>query len=177
MNLTYASSTSAVLRVDTSETDASTGRKSVRIESKNQYNDGLFIFDILHTPYGCGTWPAVWLADPSSWPIHGEIGQQLEMNSDVLEISNNMLMMLSDVVEAVNKADMGNQMTLHTTAGCDMNVKRKESGVVLSTDCLNSTDNNAGCGIQGTVDTYGQALNSQGGGVSCPAPSPLMSIS
>ena len=56
MNLTYASSTSAVLRVDTSETDASTGRKSVRISSKNQYNDGLFIFDILHTPYGCGTW-------------------------------------------------------------------------------------------------------------------------
>ena len=56
MNLTFASSTSAVLRVDTSETDATTGRKSVRITSKNTYNDGLFIFDILHTPYGCGTW-------------------------------------------------------------------------------------------------------------------------
>ena len=74
MNLTYASSTSAVLRVDTSETNAITGRKSVRIESKNQYNDGLFIFDILHTPYGCGTWPAVWLTDPANWPNHGEIG-------------------------------------------------------------------------------------------------------
>ena len=74
MNLTYASTTSAILRVDTSETDATTGRKSVRIESKNQYDSGLFIFDILHTPYGCGTWPAVWLTDPSNWPMNGEIG-------------------------------------------------------------------------------------------------------
>ena len=56
MNLTYASSTSAVMRVDTSVTDASTGRFSVRITSKNTYNNGLFIFDVLHTPYGCGTW-------------------------------------------------------------------------------------------------------------------------
>lgn len=56
MNLTYASPTTAVMRVDTSETDASTGRKSVRITSKKTYNDGLFVFDVLHSPYGCGTW-------------------------------------------------------------------------------------------------------------------------
>ena len=56
MNLTFASSTSAVMRVDTSVADASTGRFSVRITSKNTYNDGLFVFDVLHTPYGCGTW-------------------------------------------------------------------------------------------------------------------------
>ena len=77
MNLTYATPNSATLRVDTSETNAVTGRKSVRIESKNQYNDGLFLFDILHTPYGCGTWPSVWLADPANWPNHGEIGKIL----------------------------------------------------------------------------------------------------
>jgi len=56
MNLTYATAVSAVLKVDTSETNAITGRKSVRITSKNQYNGGLFIFDVAHTPYGCGTW-------------------------------------------------------------------------------------------------------------------------
>ena len=56
LNLTHASSVSAALKVDTSETDASTGRKSVRITSKNTYNDGLFIFDITHAPFGCGTW-------------------------------------------------------------------------------------------------------------------------
>ncbi|MCJ1392920.1 hypothetical protein MMC18_005792 [Xylographa bjoerkii] len=143
MNLTYATSTSAVLRVDTSETNAVTGRKSVRIESKNQYNDGLFIFDILHTPYGCGTWPALWLTDPANWPNHGEI----------------------DVVEAVNQATTGNQVSLHTTADCEMSVKREMTGVVLSTDCLNSTDSNSGCGVQAPEDTYGQGLNDMGGGI------------
>jgi len=70
-NLTYASSSSAVLRVDTTDTDASTGRYSVRITSKNQYDSGLFIFDVLNSPYGCSTWPALWLADPSNWPTNG----------------------------------------------------------------------------------------------------------
>ena len=132
-NLTYASSTTAVMRVDTTDTDASTGRYSVRITSKKQYDSGLFVFDILHSPYGCSTWPALWLSDPSNWPEHGEI----------------------DVVEAVNQATAGNQMTLHTSSGCTMkNVKRKETGTVLTTNCLNSTDDNAGCGVQGVVDTY-----------------------
>lgn len=57
-NLTFASSDSAVIRVmvDDPGAAAHTGRKSVRIHSKKQYDDGLFIFDVLHTPYGCGTW-------------------------------------------------------------------------------------------------------------------------
>ncbi|MCJ1246803.1 hypothetical protein MMC30_004012 [Trapelia coarctata] len=143
MNLTYASATSAVLRVDTSETAATTGRKSVRIESKNQYNSGLFIFDILHAAFGCGTWPSVWLTDPANWPAHGEI----------------------DVIEAVNQGTSGNQVTLHTADGCSMNVKRQETGTVLATNCLNSTDNNAGCGVQGAGSTYGQTFNNIGGGV------------
>lgn len=71
-NLTYTTSDSAVLRVDTSDTNASTGRYSVRITSKQQYESGLFIFDILRTPYGCSTWPALWLSDPSNWPTNGE---------------------------------------------------------------------------------------------------------
>ena len=143
-NLTYAGPSSAVLRVDTTNTDASTGRYSVRITSKKQYSSGLFIFDILHSPYGCSTWPAIWLSDPSNWPTNGEI----------------------DVVEAVNHAVSGNQMTLHTTAGCTMKgVQRKESGTVTSTNCLNSTNDNAGCAVKGPVDTVGAALNAIGGGV------------
>ena len=73
---------------------------------------------------------------------------------------------LSDVIEAVNQATTGNQVTLHTTARCSRNVKREYTGTVLSTDCLNSTDSNAGCSVQGPDDTYGQALNNIGGGVS-----------
>lgn len=75
-----------------------------------------------------------------------------------------MLLGEIDVIEAVNQGTTGNQMTLHTTSGCDMNVKRKETGTALTTSCLNSTDSNAGCGVQGPQDTFGQAFNANGGG-------------
>ncbi|KAI0405297.1 concanavalin A-like lectin/glucanase domain-containing protein [Xylaria palmicola] len=149
LNLTYASESTAILRVDTSvgpssEPDASTGRFSVRVESKRQYNNGLFIFDVKHTPYGCGTWPALWLSDQNNWPDNGEI----------------------DVMEAVNQAVDGNQMTLHTTKGCSMGgVKRKMSGSSLQGNCLNSTNDNAGCGVSGPTDSFGADYNNLQGGI------------
>ncbi|KAF1343936.1 concanavalin A-like lectin/glucanase domain-containing protein [Delphinella strobiligena] len=142
-NLTYASSSSAVMRVDTSDTDASTGRYSVRITSKNTYDSGLFVFDVLHSPYGCSTWPALWLADPANWPENGEI----------------------DVAEAVEQGNTGVQTTLHTKKGCTMGVKRKQYGGVIRDNCWNSTDDNAGCGVRGAVETYGEAFNNNGGGI------------
>ncbi|ERS95621.1 uncharacterized protein SPSK_02566 [Sporothrix schenckii 1099-18] len=150
LNLTSASSSSAVVKVDTSvgpgsTPDASTGRFSVRLESKNQYNNGLFIFEVKHTPYGCGTWPALWLTDPNNniWPAHGEI----------------------DIMEAVNLATTGNMMTLHTTNDCTMeSVKRLMSGTAAQTDCYNGTNNNAGCGVDGSAATFGTTYNSDGGG-------------
>ena len=73
-NLTYASESSAILRVDTTsdEYDTSTGRWSVRVSSKKQYDSGLFIFDVLHSPVGCGTWPALWICDDENWPDNGQ---------------------------------------------------------------------------------------------------------
>ncbi|KAI1168961.1 concanavalin A-like lectin/glucanase domain-containing protein [Nemania serpens] len=150
LNLTYASESTAVLKVDTSvgpgslPADASTGRFSVRVESKRQYNKGLFIFDVRHTPYGCGTWPALWLTDQSNWPDHGEI----------------------DIMEAVNQATDGNQMTLHTTKGCSVDgVKRKMTGSSLNTNCYNNTNNNAGCGVSGPPESFGIGYNSAQGGI------------
>ncbi|KAI1438822.1 concanavalin A-like lectin/glucanase domain-containing protein [Xylaria sp. CBS 124048] len=149
LNLTFASESTAVLRVDTSvgpdsEPNASTGRFSVRVESKKQYNDGLFIFDVRHTPFGCATWPALWLADESNWPTNGEI----------------------DVMEAVNQATTGNQMTLHTTQGCSVGgIKRKMTGNSITTNCFNGTDNNAGCGVGGPASTFGAGFNAAQGGV------------
>jgi hypothetical protein len=49
MNLTFASSSRAVLRVDNTETNASTGRHSARLTSKNTYDTGLFVFDVVHS--------------------------------------------------------------------------------------------------------------------------------
>lgn len=145
-NLTFASETSAVIRVDTNTANQTTGRNSVRITSNKQYDNGLFIFDIVHSPYGCATWPALWLTDPSNWPANGEI----------------------DVLESNNKGTHGNSMTLHTSSGCNMNVKRKESGTVHYTECLNTANDNAGCGVAGKSDTYGEEFNNNGGGVRRP---------
>ncbi|RKU39979.1 hypothetical protein DL546_001589 [Coniochaeta pulveracea] len=151
-NLTYASNTNtSVLKVDTtvgpgSNPDASTGRFSVRVESTNQYEvNTLFVFSILHTPYGCGTWPALWLSDPRSdvWPANGEI----------------------DVFEATNLGNTGNQASLHTTKNCDMSgVKRKMTGTAGNLDCYNGTEN-TGCGVGGGVSTFGEKFNDGGGGV------------
>lgn len=146
--MTYASNDSAVLRVDTSvgpgdSPDASTGRFSVRVESKNTYENGLFVFDIKHTPYGCGAWPALWLTDSSNWPDNGEI----------------------DVMEATNNATDGNQMTLHTTDQCSMNVRRKETGSALRKNCNWEKNDNEGCGVSDDDSSYGTTFNSDGGGV------------
>lgn len=148
-NLTYATDDTAVLRVDTTvgpgdEPDASTGRFSVRVTSKTTYDEGLFLFDVKHTPYGCGTWPALWLTDPSNWPDNGEV----------------------DIMEAINQADEGNQMTLHTSKGCSVGgVKRKQSGDSLSGTCNANKNDNAGCGVQGDEDSYGQGFNDKDGGM------------
>lgn len=144
MNLTYASDSTAVIKVDTDTQNQTSGRKSVRITSTNTYDSGLFIFDVVHTPYGCATWPALWLTDPSNWPEHGEI----------------------DVMESNNKGTHGNDMTLHTTSGCKMNAKRKETGTAQYSDCLNTANDNAGCSVKGKTATYGEAFNDDGGGVS-----------
>ncbi|KAK3308164.1 glycoside hydrolase family 16 protein [Chaetomium strumarium] len=149
-NLTYATESTVLIRVDTSvgpgsEPDASTGRFSVRLESKTQYGPGLFLFDVRHTPYGCATWPALWLTDPNNWPTHGEI----------------------DIMEAVNQANSGNMVALHTTAGCDMSdIRRSMTGTAGQGDCHNATNSNTGCIVLATSPaTYGPAFNAAGGGI------------
>lgn len=143
LNLTHASENSAILRVDSFTPNAFGGRNSVRIESKTGYDTGLFVFDIIHTPYGCGTWPALWLTDGYNWPANGEI----------------------DILEATNEASNGNEVSIHTTAGCKMNVKRKETGSPVFSSCDNGTHGNSGCGVLGDPSTYGKVMNANGGGV------------
>lgn len=128
-------------RRDTTTT-SSTGRNSVRVTSKNTYDSGLFIFDVRHTPHGCGTWPALWLTDVSNWPSNGEI----------------------DVMEAVNLADSGNQMTLHTASGCEMDHKRKQTGTTTYENCYWEANDESGCGVKGNDSTFGEDYNSAGGG-------------
>ena len=150
-NLTYASASSAVLRVDTTVDNstvpnAETGRFSVRLTSKKQFDTGLFVFDVIHSPVGCATWPALWTADPANWPSNGEI----------------------DIMEAVNVVDdVGNHMALHTSEGCSMkSVKRKQSGDTVGTTCVSSdATGNDGCAVTDDVFTFGPSFNAKRGGV------------
>ncbi|TLD19739.1 hypothetical protein PspLS_09504 [Pyricularia sp. CBS 133598] len=149
-NLTSASSTSAILRVDDTSSpytfpDVSEGRMSVRVESKRQYDRGLFIFDVKHTPFGCGTWPALWLAGLTKWPRDGEI----------------------DIMEAVNRATDGNLQSLHTSGGCSMEgVRRIMTGVAAKADCYSGGEDNTGCNVRGDgSDTFGAGFNKAGGGL------------
>lgn len=47
-------------------------RPSVKIQSTNLYNSGLFILSLDHMPSGIATWPAFWTYGPK-WPNQGEI--------------------------------------------------------------------------------------------------------
>jgi hypothetical protein len=141
-NLTHISDEdTAILRVDTSDKNATTGRRSVRILSKKTYTAGLFIFDIIHSPHGCATWPALWLSDLDTWPAGGEI----------------------DVMESVNVGDTGNQMTLHTTGGCKIgrHRSRKQTGEVMSNDCYNGTNYNQGVRRSGSGEFIRRDLQCQ----------------
>jgi beta-glucanase (GH16 family) len=62
--------------VDASETldyKSGPGRKSVRLEGRNNYNKGLFIIDIKRMPGVCGMWPAFWSLGQEDWPAGGEV--------------------------------------------------------------------------------------------------------
>ncbi|KAF9066759.1 2 beta-glucanase [Rhodocollybia butyracea] len=142
-NLTYASGNHFVLRADYHSVlnPSGPGRNSVRIQSNKQYETSVMIFNILHMPQGCGTWPAVWTVG-GDWPNNGEI----------------------DILEGVN--DQGtNQATLHTSPGCTMPASRTEKGNALLNDCNTLINSNSGCGVK-FVDTssYGPNFNNKQGG-------------
>ncbi|KAJ0289709.1 hypothetical protein COL940_001351 [Colletotrichum noveboracense] len=131
---------------DTNVYALSEGRPSVRLESKQVYNGGLFIGDFAHMPPSvCGLWPAFWMYGPD-WPASGEI----------------------DIVEGANQATV-NVISGHTTSGCTLPNNPAVSSQTLLTDCESpGTTNNAGCNyVPPTSDThtYGDPFNAVGGGV------------
>ncbi|WWC85982.1 uncharacterized protein L201_000853 [Kwoniella dendrophila CBS 6074] len=118
------------------------GRDSVRIESKENFDNGIYILDVLHLPSGCGTWPAFWTSTTGHWPEGGEI----------------------DIIEGVNGKDT-NQGTLHTTPGCTMPTNVDATGQQLRTDCAVHGNDNQGCGVKDRrEDSFGPSFNKDQGG-------------
>jgi len=120
------------------------GRPAVRIVSDNTYTHGLFILDLVHMPWGCGTWPAYWLVGPD-WPYNGEI----------------------DIIEGVNTL-LSDSMSLHTDSGCTI-TGSGQTGTFETPDCNANDNGNSGCGTSldpaNVPNNYGAGLNSIGGGV------------
>ncbi|KAL6234352.1 endo-1,3(4)-beta-glucanase xgeA [Aspergillus navahoensis] len=117
------------------------GRESVRIESNEYYDQGLYVVDIQHMPGSiCGTWPAFWTVGPD-WPTDGEI----------------------DIIEGVNKHE-ANKIVLHTSDTCDVGGGYEMTGNMTSSEC-GEASGTIGCVVQGQQGSSGDPFNKQGGGV------------
>ncbi|KAE8214441.1 hypothetical protein CF327_g2151 [Tilletia walkeri] len=150
-NLTEVRDGSLFLRVDTTPT-ALEGRGSVRITSKDQWSDGVYVLNVSHVPYGCSVWPAFWTVtvdyDTGAWPAGGEI----------------------DIVENANDQFPGNLASLHTNPGCTIPSKissQLSSSTVQYTDCSGKTAENTGCRVMmgSNPPTWGAPLNRNKGGM------------
>ncbi|PWN37822.1 uncharacterized protein FA14DRAFT_130746, partial [Meira miltonrushii] len=145
-NLTGIAHGNYFMRVDTTEVQLA-GRRSIRLESKQTYQDGVYVLNVSHVPIGCAAWPAFWTLteNESAWPQGGEI----------------------DILENFNDLYNGPAATLHTQDSCIV-PKASESGMLLSNNCSAYTPNNDGCSVvmNGTSKpTWGTAFNQQGGGI------------
>ncbi|TRM64697.1 concanavalin A-like lectin/glucanase domain-containing protein [Schizophyllum amplum] len=142
--LAYVDNGVVVLAVDDTNWVASgANRDSVRISSKSNYDNGLFIADFEAMPWGCSVWPAYWSNGPD-WPAGGEI----------------------DVLEGVNEGTT-NQYTLHTSDGCSASLgTEKVTATVGNAKCASANGDNAGCAYFDSDDrSYGKGFNKAGGGV------------
>ncbi|CDZ96788.1 Glycoside hydrolase, family 16 [Phaffia rhodozyma] len=124
------------------------GRGSVRLRSRQALEENVVVLiDLDHMPYGCGAWPAFWTTGLTNWPSLGEI----------------------DIIEGVHRQTQ-NAYTLHTTPGCNMPSRRYQLGSSKTTNCdVNAHGQwpNEGCSVSSSdrYASWGEAFNSQGGGV------------
>lgn len=109
----------------------SRGRDSIRITSKQAFDESVIIIDLEHMPYGCATWPAFWtLSQKGPWPTGGEI--------DIIEVAHlfsSQFIVLRRVWQGVNEATQ-NLVSLHTLPGCTMPAQRQQLGQVLPSPVL-----------------------------------------
>lgn len=145
-NLTGIANGKYFMRVDTTPVQ-SEGRRSIRLESKQTFQDGVYVLNVSHVPTGCAAWPAFWTLteNEAAWPKGGEI----------------------DILENFNDLYTGPLATLHTQDSCIL-PKASESGTLLANNCSSYTVNNTACPVvmNGTSKpTWGTQFNRQGGGI------------
>ncbi|KAM3075128.1 hypothetical protein ACMFMG_007415 [Clarireedia jacksonii] len=132
-----------------------TGRSSVRIQSKKTYTQALIIADLAHMPASvCGTWPAFWTVNTTHYPRFGEI----------------------DILENINEKTVSMQ-TLHTEDGCYISGNQYSTELtdnITSYNCddkatssiFGAQDATSACsGTNTDPNSYGTTFNAAGGGV------------
>jgi hypothetical protein len=132
-----------------------TGRPSVRIQSKKTYTQALIIADLAHMPASiCGTWPAFWTVNTTNYPQYGEI----------------------DILENINEKTVSLQ-TLHTGDGCYISGNQYSTQLtdnITSYNCndkatssiFGAQDSTSACsGTNTDPNSYGTTFNAAGGGV------------
>ncbi|KAF1949778.1 hypothetical protein CC80DRAFT_428416 [Byssothecium circinans] len=136
------------LGVDNTTVSTTKKRNSIRLESKNTFDNGLLVADFDHLPAkGCGMWPAFWVLND-----HGEGYSEI------------------DIVEGAN-LDAANEISLFTShQPCALKDNHRGTGRVSSTDCVQSEGEMNGEAPQGRVthapeNTFGETFNTKDGGV------------
>jgi len=140
-------------------TTGATGRKSVRLEGKKNYNQGLFVLDIKHMPSAqCGTWPAFWSLGQEPWTVNGEVMSPPRHSTSLLTPYPQI-----DIIEGVNRNTV-NEMVLHTATTCSVS-GRDQTAPQKNTDCAYDTGGSGGYDVDDTRPlSYGDAFNANAGG-------------
>jgi len=155
--LANASSDRVYMGAEMTSSTGGTGRRSVRVRSRDAYDAGLFILRVDHVPTGCSTWPAFWMFGEDAdhpWPSLGEY----------------------DVIEGVN-VQVRSSTTLHTSERCDQSevVAGEDmtgrwaagSSSARASNCYVHAPGqykNQGCVQEGPEDSMGPGFNQGGGG-------------
>lgn len=131
------------LGVDSTNTysTASTGRKSLRLQSWGYFDNGLLVGDFAHVPVaGCGMWPAFWVYQGETSETYAEI----------------------DILENVN-VHTANTHSLYTSEQCTIDITKGNLVPEKSTDChwTSTGPSSQGCSFNAEEGTFNQPFNDQ----------------
>lgn len=143
------------ISADVTERNKTRGRRSVRLRGSQEFQDGVFAWNVASAPTGCGVWPALWVVGydsppPSPWPQNGEI--------DIFEYGNGR-----------SRRPYTDQ-TLHLNGTCVMPPPSERNMTGTTTgyedcDSFEARNGNHGCGVTTTNDlATGPGFNANGGG-------------
>lgn len=159
-----------IIRANSEVRATGRGRDSVRLASKDEFADGVYILDLNHMPVGCGTWPAWWTTVKDGWPRGGEI--------DIVEGANALPRQGGTAWQATGNINAStntgktsrNVASLHTHDNCYAEQNTYMTGQLEANTCSAYINGNVGCGaVMGGnttfgVESFGEQVNQAGGG-------------